>query len=148
MTDNEKAICAINAAARAKGMSYGLFTVRSTKAELEEIVGRFRGPEKKRKQQKKKHERTGRPANYEGVSLSPEYLAKQMASRRERVLRESRLEAEARAIKEWREARGMTQKQLGALVGLSGSAVFGWEKGQNSAPWDELEKLGCVRPAS
>lgn len=101
-----------------------------------------------RKARKPKREHTGRPSDYEGVSLSPEYLAKKMANRRERILREGRLEAEARAIKEWRAARGLTQKQLGALVGLSASAVFGWEKGLNSAPWDELEKLGCMRPAA
>lgn len=40
-----RAILAINAAARAKGMSYGHFVVISTAAELREIVGRFRGPE-------------------------------------------------------------------------------------------------------
>ena len=101
-----------------------------------------------KKAKKPKRERTGRPSDYDGVSLSPEYLAKQMAKRRERVLREGRLEAEARAIREWREAKGMTQRQLGALLGLSGSAVFGWEKGLNGAPWDQLEKLGCVRPAA
>lgn len=101
-----------------------------------------------KKKPKPKHDRTGRPSDYDGVSLSPEYLAKKMANRRERILREGKLEAEARAIKEWRAARGLTQKQLGALVGLSGSAVFGWEKGINGAPWEELEKLGCVRPAA
>lgn len=101
-----------------------------------------------KKKPKPKREHTGRPSDYDGVSLSPDYQAKQMANRRERILREGRLEAEARAIRQWREARGLTQKQLGALVGLSASAVFGWEKGINGAPWDELEKLGCVRPAA
>lgn len=146
MTDNEKAICAINAAARARGMSYGLFIVRSTKEELEEITGSFRTTEKKRKRQKKKQERTGRPTNYEGVSLSKDYLAKVAENRRARILREGKLEAEAKAIREWRKARGLTQKQLGALVGLNASAVFGWEKGITGAPWAELEKLGCRRP--
>lgn len=49
MSDNERAICAINGAARAKGMSYGHFVVISTKAELEEIVSRYRTEEKKKK---------------------------------------------------------------------------------------------------
>jgi ribosomal protein L20 len=49
MTESEKAIIAINAAAREKGMSYGHFVVISTAAELQEIVGRFRGPEKKKR---------------------------------------------------------------------------------------------------
>jgi len=49
VSENERAICAINGAARAKGMSYGHFVVISTAAELREIVGRFRGPEKKKR---------------------------------------------------------------------------------------------------
>ncbi len=49
MSENERAICAINGAAREKGMSYGHFVVISTAAELREIVGRFRGPEKKKR---------------------------------------------------------------------------------------------------
>ena len=35
-------ILAINAAARAKGLSYGQFVVRSRAAALQEIVARFR----------------------------------------------------------------------------------------------------------
>lgn len=49
-----RAILAINAAARAKGMSYGHFVVISTRAELTEIVGRFRGPEKPARGKRKK----------------------------------------------------------------------------------------------
>ncbi len=52
MSDNERAICAINGAARAKGMSYGHFVVISTKAELEEIVFRFRSAEPKKNKRK------------------------------------------------------------------------------------------------
>lgn len=54
MTENERAICAINGAARAKGMSYGHFVVISTEAELREIVGRFRGPETPTRGKRKK----------------------------------------------------------------------------------------------
>lgn len=49
MSENMRAICAINAAARAKGMSYGHFVVITPAAELKEIVSRFRAPEKKKK---------------------------------------------------------------------------------------------------
>lgn len=49
MSDNERAICAINGAARARGLSYGQFVSRSTAAELEEIVSRSRTEEKKKK---------------------------------------------------------------------------------------------------
>lgn len=42
-----RAILAINAAARAKGLSYGQFAVRSRAAELKEIVARFRAKTQK-----------------------------------------------------------------------------------------------------
>ncbi len=47
MSENIRAILAINAAARDKGMSYGQFVVRSKAAELKEIVARFRDKAKK-----------------------------------------------------------------------------------------------------
>lgn len=42
-----RAILAINAAARDKGLSYGQFVVRSTAAELKGIVALFRDKTKK-----------------------------------------------------------------------------------------------------
>lgn len=102
---------------------------------------------KEEKKKKLKQERCGRPSQYGGVSQTPEYAAAQQAKRRAQILREGKLQAEAQAIREWREAKGLTQKQLGALVGVSGSAVFGWEKGITGAKWAGLEKLGCVRPS-
>ena len=42
-----RAILAINAAARAKGLSYGQFVVRSRATELTEIVARFRAKTQK-----------------------------------------------------------------------------------------------------
>lgn len=42
-----RAILAINAAARAKGMSYGHYVATHTRAELEEVVAAFKGPKKK-----------------------------------------------------------------------------------------------------
>ena len=47
MSENMRAILAINAAARAAGMRYGHFLVRKTKVELAEIVAAFKGPKKK-----------------------------------------------------------------------------------------------------
>ena len=41
MTEKEKEIVAINAAAREKGMNYGYFVFRATKEELEEAKRRF-----------------------------------------------------------------------------------------------------------
>ena len=40
MTDNELDIIKINAAARARGLSYGQIVSRSTAAELDKITGR------------------------------------------------------------------------------------------------------------
>ena len=54
MSENMRAILAINAAARAKGMSYGHFVVISTAAELTEIVAGFLGPEKPTRGRRKK----------------------------------------------------------------------------------------------
>lgn len=101
----------------------------------------------KKKQKKPKRERCGRPSQYGGVSMTPEYAAAQRARHRAQIIREGRLAAEAKAIRAWREARGLTQKQLGALVGSSGSAVWSWEKGISGGKWAELEKLGIVRPS-
>ena len=47
MSENMRAILAINAAARAKGLSYGQFVVRSRAAELWEIVARFQAKTQK-----------------------------------------------------------------------------------------------------
>lgn len=49
MSESEKAIIAINGAARAKGLSYGQFVSRATAEELEAIVFRFRASEQKKK---------------------------------------------------------------------------------------------------
>lgn len=51
MTPNEKAIIAINAAARAKEMSYGHFVARATAEELEAAKRKYWPREKKRKKE-------------------------------------------------------------------------------------------------
>lgn len=54
VSENMRAILAINAAARAAGQSYGHYVVTHTRAELREIVGRFQGPETPTKGKRKK----------------------------------------------------------------------------------------------
>lgn len=54
MSENMRAILAINAAARAKGMSYGHYVAKHTRAELEEVVYRFLGPQLPAKGKRKK----------------------------------------------------------------------------------------------
>lgn len=49
MSENEREIIAINGAAREKGMSYGQFVSRATKAELTEAIVKHWPREKKRK---------------------------------------------------------------------------------------------------
>lgn len=54
MSENMRAILAINAAARAVGKSYGHYVVTHTRAELEGVVSRFLGPETPTKGKRKK----------------------------------------------------------------------------------------------
>ena len=49
MNENMRTILAINEAARAAGQSYGHYVVTHTRAELEEVVYRFLGLEKKKR---------------------------------------------------------------------------------------------------
>ena len=49
MTESEKAIIAINGAARARGMSYGQFVSRATTEELWEAIMKHWPREKKKK---------------------------------------------------------------------------------------------------
>ena len=49
MTESEKAIIAINGAARGAGMSYGQFVSRATTEELREAIRKHWPREKKRK---------------------------------------------------------------------------------------------------
>lgn len=51
-------------------------------------------------------------------------------------------------IKELREAAGLTQRELGERVGVSGPAVAMWETGENRPTLTNLEKLADVLGAS
>lgn len=51
-------------------------------------------------------------------------------------------------IKELREAAGLTQRELGERVGVSGPAVAMWETGENRPTLTNLEKLSDVLGAS
>ena len=54
MNENMRTILAINEAARAAGQSYGHYVVTHTRAELEEVVYRFLGPQLSAKGKRKK----------------------------------------------------------------------------------------------
>lgn len=54
MSENMRAILAINAAARAAGQSYGHYVAMHTRAELEEVVYRFLGPQLPAKSKRRK----------------------------------------------------------------------------------------------
>ena len=47
-------------------------------------------------------------------------------------------------IKQLREAAGMTQRELGERIGVSGPAVAMWETGENRPTLTNLEKLADV----
>ena len=47
-------------------------------------------------------------------------------------------------IKELREAAGMSQRELGERIGISGPAVAMWESGENRPSLTNLEKLSDV----
>ena len=47
-------------------------------------------------------------------------------------------------IKQLREASGMSQRELGERIGISGPAVAMWESGENRPSLTNLEKLADV----
>ena len=47
-------------------------------------------------------------------------------------------------IKQLREADGMSQRELGERIGISGPAVAMWESGENRPSLTNLEKLADV----
>ena len=47
-------------------------------------------------------------------------------------------------IKELREAAGMSQRELGERIGISGPTVAMWESGENRPSLTNLEKLADV----
>ena len=47
-------------------------------------------------------------------------------------------------IKELREAAGISQRELGERIGISGPAVAMWESGENRPSLTNLEKLADV----
>lgn len=47
-------------------------------------------------------------------------------------------------IKQLREAAGMSQRELGERIGVSGPAVAMWESGENRPSLTNLEKLADV----
>lgn len=53
-------------------------------------------------------------------------------------------EVKSMRIKELREAAGMSQRELGERIGISGPAVAMWESGENRPSLTNLEKLADV----
>lgn len=47
-------------------------------------------------------------------------------------------------IKQLREAAGLSQRELGKRIGISGPAVAMWESGENRPSLTNLEKLADV----
>lgn len=47
-------------------------------------------------------------------------------------------------LRERREGAGMTQAELGSLVGVSGSAVGQWEQGRTRPAWKQVQRLADV----
>lgn len=47
-------------------------------------------------------------------------------------------------IKQLREAAGLSQRELGERIGISGPAVAMWESGENRPSLTNLEKLADV----
>ena len=48
-------------------------------------------------------------------------------------------------LKNYRLSRGLSYRQLGALVGVHGTAVSSWENGKNAPSEETLEKLKITR---
>lgn len=91
--------------------------------------------------------RRGRPHDPFCVSLTPEYINQKNRNYRARMLADEAIQAEGEAIFRWRKDLGLTQKDLGRLVGLGSSSISDWERGLVRARWDLLEPLGCPRPS-
>ncbi len=68
--------------------------------------------------------------------------------RRERARRRPEMVAQSAAISAWRKDRGLTRQAAGELLGVTGSALGTWERGEVVAQWDRLEKAGCRKPES
>lgn len=106
---------------------------------------RKRDAEMSEKPPRQKSERGGRPRELRGASLDPAYIQRVREERIRRLM--PILEAEQRSvITAWRKARGLSQRQAGELIGVSGSTISHWERGHEQARWELLEQHGCRRP--
>lgn len=66
--------------------------------------------------------------------------------RRERARQRPEMAAQSAAISAWRKSRGLNQQEAGKLLGITGSTLGTWERGEVTAQWDRLEKAGCRKP--
>jgi transcriptional regulator with XRE-family HTH domain len=52
--------------------------------------------------------------------------------------------ADGRELAEWRKAQGLTQDQLGEIIGYSGNAIGNWETGRYMPRSDPVSKLAML----
>lgn len=100
-----------------------------------------------KKKPKPKHEQCGRPRGGRQSSMTEaEFRAEFNAQRAARAANDPRRQADMAAIREWRQARGLSQRAMGALIGVSCTTISDWETGMTGAKWELLEPLGIRRP--
>ena len=100
-----------------------------------------------KKKPKPKHEQCGRPRGGRQSSMTEaEFRAELNAQRAARAANDPRRQADMEAIKDWRQARGLSQRAMGALIGVSCTTISDWETGMTGAKWELLEPLGIRRP--
>ncbi len=100
-----------------------------------------------KKKPKPKHEQCGRPRGGRQSSMTEaEFRAEFNAQRAARAANDPRRQADMAVIREWRQARGLSQRAMGALIGVSCTTISDWETGMTGAKWELLEPLGIRRP--
>lgn len=99
------------------------------------------------KKPKPKHGQTGRPrGGIQSAMTEAEFRARVNAQRAARSENDPQRQAEMAAIKAWRMAHGLNQRNMGKLIGVSCGTISAWEAGIAGANWAKLETLGIVRP--
>jgi len=66
--------------------------------------------------------------------------------RRERARQRPEMIAQSAAISASRKDRGLTRQAAGELLGVTGSTLRTWERGEVVTQWDRLELAGCRKP--
>ena len=82
--------------------------------------------------------------NSPSLNASSRWIREQR--RRERARQRPEMIAQSAAISAWRKDRGLTRQAAGELLGVTGSTLGTWERGEVVAQWDRLETVGCRKP--